>query len=651
MRLFIGILAFFLLSNKILSDNLNSFGTVGVNYSPTARFYEEGTLAFSLSNNKDFRRLNIAAQPYEWFEASLFYADLFNLDYPASLGQSYKDKGFNLKLRIYEETKAIPQFAIGMSDFAGTGLFSGEYIVGSKKIGSFDLSLGMGWGIYADKNTIKNPLISLNSRFKNRNYSYGATVGEFDIKDYFSGEKVGIFSSIVYSKGNHNLIADISSSNFEGRFGITNSDFSSNYIGYKYENDLLGASIYFGNKEDINFSLSINSNYANLQGKKFNRVEPKHDAKILNLIDSLQANDIGLKEIYVSDDSLQIGIRQNSFQDVNKSVLFAMESLKEAQIDEYKEVTVLNYYFGSLATKHQADLKKESVSRLEPKNLLPKDALLFSANEKFPRTQFNVAPSLRTFIASREQFLLGGLLLNANALTYFSEGMYLDTRIGYSIADNFDKLSLEPVTTFPQQVRSDIKDYLKGMSDGLHIQRFELNYLMRNKNNYFSFKAGILEQMFTGIGFEYLNLDQFDNFAFGFEAFQVKKRDYEQKFGHLDYETFTGHLNFYHYFDPLNLTTHISFGRYLAGDDGVTIDFSKRFKNGFKLGAFATFTDVSSEDFGEGSFDKGIYVAIPLSGFYQEGLSGFRWTPLTKDPGQKLSLSHRIFNITDRYVY
>ena len=53
------------------------------------------------------------------------------------------------------------------------------------------------------------------------------------------------------------------------------------------------------------------------------------------------------------------------------------------------------------------------------------------------------------------------------------------------------------------------------------------------KSNYLSFKAGILEQMFTGIGVEYLNLDQFDNFAFGFEAFQVKKRDYDQKFGHL----------------------------------------------------------------------------------------------------------------------
>ena len=79
MRLFILILVLSLVSNNMLPHNLNSFGTVGVNYSPTARFYQEGTLALSLSNNTDFRRLNLAAQPYEWFEVSLFYADLFNL--------------------------------------------------------------------------------------------------------------------------------------------------------------------------------------------------------------------------------------------------------------------------------------------------------------------------------------------------------------------------------------------------------------------------------------------------------------------------------------------------------------------------------------------------------------------------------------------
>ena len=42
----------------------------------------------------------------------------------------------------------MPQIAVGLSDFAGTGLFSGEYLVASKRYGSFDFSLGMGWGIY-----------------------------------------------------------------------------------------------------------------------------------------------------------------------------------------------------------------------------------------------------------------------------------------------------------------------------------------------------------------------------------------------------------------------------------------------------------------------------------------------------------------------
>ncbi len=650
MKRIIFYLSILLFGSKIYADSINSFGTVGVNYSPSARFYDEGTLAISLSNNNDFRRLNLLAQPYDWLEVSIFYSDLFNLDYPASLGQSYKDKGFNMKIKLLSESANLPQLALGLSDFAGTGLFSGEYLVGTKRFGTLDFSVGLGWGIYAEGNKLKNPLKYLSKSFEDRNYRYGSTVGEFDIKDYFSGKDMGIFSSIVYTKGKHNLIMDLSSSNFKGRFGIID-EFSQNYIGYRFNSDLYKASIYFGDKEDVNFSVSFASNYANYQSKKFKKVVPKHDAKILNLIDNLQANSIGLKEINLLDDSLQIGIRQNSFQNVNNSVLFTMQSLQEAQIDQYKEVTVLNYSFGSLVTKHQVNLEENSVSRLEPKNLLPEDTKLFFANEKFPRTQFNISPSLRTFIASREQFLLGGLLLNADALTYFSESMYLDTKLGYSVADNFDKLSLEPVTTFPAQVRSDIKDYLKGMSDGVHIERFELNYLKKNKNNYFSFKAGILEQMYSGAGFEYLNLDQFDNFAFGFEAFQVKKRDYDQKFGYLDYETFTGHLNFYHYYSPLNLTTHVSMGRYLAGDDGVTIDFSKRFKNGFKLGAFATFTDVSSEDFGEGSFDKGIYVTLPIAGFNQDGLSGFRWTPLTKDPGQKLRLSHRIFNITDRYIY
>ena len=118
----------------------------------------------------------------------------------------------------------------------------------------------------------------------------------------------------------------------------------------------------------------------------------------------------------------------------------------------------------------------------------------------------------------------------------------------------------------------------------------------------------------------------------------------------LDYEITTGHINYYHYFHPLELTTHISWGKYLAGDEGLTFDFSRRFKNGTTFGAFFSLTDVSFEQFGEGSFDKGVYINIPI-GIFGQNSSGFRWKPLTKDPAQKLNLSSRIFGNINRYIY
>ena len=46
----------------------------------------------------------------------------------------------------------------------------------------------------------------------------------------------------------------------------------------------------------------------------------------------------------------------------------------------------------------------------------------------------------------------------------------------YSIVDNFDDLIYPPVNTFPAQVRSDIKEYLKNMNDGILIGRAQIDY-------------------------------------------------------------------------------------------------------------------------------------------------------------------------------
>ena len=76
----------------------------------------------------------------------------------------------------------------------------------------------------------------------------------------------------------------------------------------------------------------------------------------------------------------------------------------------------------------------------------------------------------------------------------------------------------------------------------------------------------------------------------------------------------------------------ISAGEYLAGDKGFTVEFSRTYQGGLRLGAFASFTNVSTEDFGEGSFDKGIFFSIPIFG----NLVDYTWKPLTKDPAATL---------------
>ena len=87
----------------------------------------------------------------------------------------------------------------------------------------------------------------------------------------------------------------------------------------------------------------------------------------------------------------------------------------------------------------------------------------------------------------------------------------------------------------------------------------------------------------------------------------------------------------------------LSIGKYLAGDIGYTVDFSRRFKSGFKMGAYFTRTDISKIEYGEGSFDKGFYFDIPLNVFQSnagKGITNFIIQPLTRDGGAKLKTTN-----------
>ncbi len=80
-------------------------------------------------------------------------------------------------------------------------------------------------------------------------------------------------------------------------------------------------------------------------------------------------------------------------------------------------------------------------------------------------------------------------------------------------------------------------------------------------------------------------------------------------------------------------------GRYLAGDRGYTIEARRTFDHGFSIGAFFTRTNVSTEDFGEGSFDKGFYIRVPFAMLLGGNTRGSYKTilrPIERDGGRRL---------------
>ena len=290
-----------------------------------------------------------------------------------------------------------------------------------------------------------------------------------------------------------------------------------------------------------------------------------------------------------------------------------------------------------------ADLK----ARSEYDEAFERRAKLIYQRQAKKKFKTNTRLSIRPFLASREEFFKGALMIENISEYSFLDNFFFSSNLKYSLADNFDDLKYPPVDTYPAQVRSDVKEYLKNFNEGIFIGRAQFDYhLSPKKNHHIMMSAGILEEMFNGAGFEYLYFKQDSNYAVGFEIFDVKKRDYMMRFGTLDYRNITGHLNFYYRnYGRIPFDAKISYGEYLAGDEGFTLDLSRTFSNGTKFGVFASFTDVSSEQFGEGSFDKGIYFNIPVF----SNFINYSWRPLTKDPGAKLNRKHTLHDLLVKF--
>jgi hypothetical protein len=194
------------------SDLTNLFGSRGLIGTPSARMAPDGELAVGASFLKNNQHYNFSFEVLPWLEATFRYSGLQNFEpgYPV-----YYDRAFGAKARLWDEGDVMPAIAVGIDDIVGTGIYSGEYIIASKRFGDVDTSLGFGWGRHAGTKTLRNPLGLIARSFDTRQSFFGQAGGA-DFKAFFHGRNIGVFGGAVWHTPLEglSLIAEYDSDNY-----------------------------------------------------------------------------------------------------------------------------------------------------------------------------------------------------------------------------------------------------------------------------------------------------------------------------------------------------------------------------------------------------------------------------------------------------
>ncbi len=606
----------------------------------------ESSISLNLYKGVPDKKLIATGSPFNWLDASIFYSSISGKPYPG-YDQSYKDKGFNFKVNL-KEMDSFPAISIGANDIGGTGFYSSEYVVLSEKTRKFEYSLGLGWGRYNDGLTFKNPLIKISENFRSRGEGSNQG-GSFEPERYFSGEKVALFGAVSYGlTKNSKLTLEYDPSQIldstqsilpETNFNISFDYYFKNfYLRSTYERGAY-ATFQIGNYQKFS-KYQKNKTYKTIQNPK----------NLDDLKKILLLNSIAIKKIEKNEDTLGLTVRQTSYQNQFQANKFILQAVKDIETNSDKLIIKHEFLDMEILKTYHSVNKLENIrnEKYTDENI---ENTIYEAKEEYPIIINKIQPRIRTFLAAREGFLFNGLLLENDLEVIFRENLILLANFKYSLADNFDELIIPPENTYPAQVRSDNKKYYNNFDNGVPIGRLELNYYKSwHKKNFLVLSFGLYEEMFGGYGAEYLYYPEGSLFGFGAEYFSLAKRDYKMNFDFLEYRNDILRLNAFVKDPGTKIIFKLSVGEYLAGDKGYTFEAKRRFDNGVEFSAFFSKTDVPEELYGEGSFDKGVKLKIPLNLFSSDkNLGSYIWRPLTKDPAATLVRSNKIEDLIERY--
>lgn len=266
----------------------------------------------------------------------------------------------------------------------------------------------------------------------------------------------------------------------------------------------------------------------------------------------------------------------------------------------------------------------------------------------YPRFSWSIYPQFRQELFDPANPLGVQFVAAAGGVAELFPGFALIGQVETDLYNNYNKI--RTADSVLPHVRTDQVQYLIDGKNG--IGALEADYSFRLASDVSAVaRAGYLESMFGGAGGEILWRPENQRWSLGFDGYEVWQRNFNRLFGFQSYKTFTGHVSLYYASPWYNINFALRAGQYLAGDRGVTLEVTRRFASGVEIGAFATKTNVSAQQFGEGSFDKGILIRIPLGWglpLETQGEFDLDLRSIQRDGGQRLFGDTQLYETTRR---
>lgn len=701
-----------LLNSVRLTPSQNDFGGVGLLQTPTARMEQEGAFHLGFTRNADYYHYKVSMQLMPWLETSIRYTrvpDMRFSQYDEYSGDNlYTDKGIDFKIRLMQEEYWLPEVAVGVRDFGGTGLFDGEYLIASKAWGNLDLHLGLGWGYLGQRQQFSG-LCKLSDRYCQRPTDFKGEGGSIDFERWFKGG-MSLFGGLEYQTPWQPLSLKLE---YEG------NDYSQDFpvlrggkslpqhtpwnFGVRYQlNDWADVQLSYQRGDTLTLGINLGTNFNQMTSiwrdddilplPQATKVQPHWQQAVEDLADNAGYQQVSLSE---SGDTLVVRGQQTKYRDRTQAQERAAAVLAYHTpnyiktyriIEENKglaltQTTISAKAYRQYANYEQPQTQFEDVVQYSEPNLMKQGDVL-AVNEQ--QWNLGIAPVLAQSFGGPESFYLYHLGFNANGQYNLTQQLEASGSIYVNLADNYQKFNYvdrDPhINNFAvPRVRTLFRSYVH--DHPVRLNHLQLTWFAQPSTDWYTQSyAGYLETMFAGVGSEVLYRPLAKPWALGVDLNLVSQRDpdswfktYRQPYQYYDGMTekdciqaqptsckayvldkgFTGHLT--GYYQPQwqwleNTLVKVSIGQFLGGDKGGRVDVSKRFKSGVIVGAFATFTNLTTEEYGEGSYNKGFYLSIPFDMLTVKpsvSRAYFAWQPITRDGGQMLNRQYHLFDVTD----